>query len=161
MIPLQDKNALLVNLLPENPKPGQVIEVPKGQISAGQMSLTFIAAIKLIGTTTQLMPIQNVSGKYEIARTTTNTKLSKNDVIRVVGRQYIFNSVIFVDYFGWLGYGHSDEPQILSDKTYKILHVMPIGPTTKDCYLYEKICLETIMEDANEPNEPNPATVTK
>lgn len=149
MLPLQDKNILLANLLPENPEPKQVVEFPKGQYVGGSNVIAIYKNNKLIGATTQLTPIQNVSGKYALERTTTNIWLIENDTIQIVGKQYIFNSVIFIDGFGWCGHDCLPEPQTLMDKTYRVLYAKPVGQTAEDFYLYDRVCLEVLTEKKN------------
>lgn len=159
MLPLQDNNVVLTNLLPADPEPDQIVKLPKGQYAGGSNIIYLYKHDKLIGATAQLTSIQNISGKYEIARTTTTTKLNKNDIIRITGKQYIFDSVIFVNGFGWSGYDYLPEPQILLDKTYRVLHAKSVGQTAENFYLYDKICLETLTENKNATT--NPTTVTK
>lgn len=147
MLPLQDRNVILSTLLPDDPKPEQIVEMPKGQTVGGSNVINLYIKNELVGSATQLMPIQNVSGKYELIRASLKKEIRKGDRLKVVGRQYIFNSVIFIEYFGWIGYGIINKPQVLLDKTFKVLAAIPIGPKSDGFILYEKICLETAMEE--------------
>lgn len=143
MTPQQQRDAMLNALLPVEPEPDQVIEMPEGQ-SAGSAHAIFIyKGEDLIGSASSFAPVENVSKKGMLTRATTNTPVVKDDVLRVTYSQYEFTSVIFVDYFGWLGNDFYNAVTVYN-RYFKVVHVFPIGEKSPNCNLYERICLQTI-----------------
>jgi len=147
--PLQDRNALFQHLLPADPEPDQVVNMPEGQVIGGANVINIYMDTKLIGSATQLSAVPNVSGKYDLTRVSSKRVIKLRDTLQVVGRQFVFNSVIFVEYFGWVGKDTVGEPQILSDKLYTVLAALPIGPNTEGFQLYEKVCLDAITTNGD------------
>jgi len=144
MLPLHEKAVMLENLLPEDPEDGVIVEAPKGQTLGGSTVISVYMKNKPIGSIASLIPIVNVSRKYTANRLSSNIPIKKGDIIRITGRQYSFDTVIFVQYFGWIGYKASKEPVVASDKFYRVLAAIPVGPEEPDCLLYEKVCLEAL-----------------
>lgn len=148
MFPLQEHNALLETLLPEDPEPGKVISFPTGHTVGGTSIISiYNHAGRLIGSASQLAPIANVSRMYELSRLSTCEAVAEKNEIRIIARQFNYNSVIFIQYFGWIGHGCEKIPIVLSDKKYRVIAAIKTGPEEpSDFYLYEKVCL-TIMEE--------------
>lgn len=159
---IQDRTAIMSPMLPEDPEPGCVHTLPEGQIAGGANVLSVFRweidskSGKLIGSTNNLVPVSNVTGKYYTERLSSSQELKKNDVIRIVARQFNFNQITFVEYFGWIGSGVTSIPTTLSDKIYRVLTAIPIGPNTPNFWLYEKVCLEIINKEKK--NESTPET---
>jgi len=150
MLPLQERSNILENLLPDDPKDRQIVEYPEGQIVGASTVLSVYKSNKHIGALTSLYPITNVSRKYSATRLASNTAIKEKDIIRICAQQFAFNSVIFVQFFGWMGYKVIGEPQTISDKFYKVLATIPIGPkTAANFFLYEKVCLESLEVKSN------------
>lgn len=148
MLPLHEKSSVVEQLLPEDPEDRQVFELPEGQLVGGATVVSVYKHGKLVGSLSSLYPIVNVSRKYSGTRLSASTSIQEKDVVRIVGRQYSYNSVIFIQYFGWLGYKATGEPVVVSDKFYKVLAITPAGPEEEpsDFHLYEKVCLEALEE---------------
>lgn len=144
---IHDRSAMMQPMLPEDPEPGQVHTLPEGQIAGGANVLSVFKHEMLIGSTTNLVPISNVSGKYYTERLSSSQELKKGDTIRIVAQQYNFNQITFVEYFGWIGSGVTSTPTSLSDKIYRVLAAIAIGPNTNNFWLYEKVCLEILNKE--------------
>lgn len=151
MFPIHERATLIQNQLPDDPEDRQIVEFPEGHPVGAATVISIYKKNKLVGTTTTLSPIPNVSKKYATSRLSAVTPIREGDVLRIVGYQYAFNSVIFIQYFGWVGHQTTGEPTILSDKFYRVLAATPVGPEDKnsDFRLYEKVCL-TVLEEKNE-----------
>lgn len=145
MMPVTDRTALIQPMLPDDPIPGQVYTLPEGQIVGGANVLNVYKGSKLIGATTNLVPISNVSGKYYMERLSSVIPLKEKDVVRVLAQQFNFNEITFIEFFGWVGTGALEVTNILSDKHYRILAAIPIGPSETNFQLYEKVCVEVIQ----------------
>ena len=147
MLPLHEKAVMINNQLPDDPTDKQVVEFPEGQVVGGATVISVYLKDKLVGSLSSLYPIVNVTRKYSADRLASNTLIKEGDVLRIVGRQYSFNTVIFVQYFGWIGCKPAGEPQVTSDKLYRVIAAIPVGPDdSPDCYLYERVCLDALEE---------------
>lgn len=141
MIPLQERNSLLNALLPAEPESGEIVTMPDGQIAGAAHALHLYKGDTLIGTASSFAVIPNVSRRSSLTRAITSVPIKKDDLIRIRYVQYNFSSVIFIEYFGWIGH-EQVEYQTTHDRVYKVLHVLPLGPRTIKSNLYERVCLE-------------------
>jgi hypothetical protein len=148
MFPLQEHNALLETLLPEDPEPGKVVTFPEGHTVGGSSIISIYNKTgRLIGSASQLAPIPNVSRMYELSRLSACEAVAEKNEIRIIARQFNYNSVIFIQYFGWIGYGFEKNSIVLSDKKYKVIAAIKTGPEEPSgFYLYEKVCLTSTEE---------------
>ena len=143
---INSRHTIISSLVPDNPKPQQIIEMPGGQVLGASHVISILKGEDLIGDAIQLSPVYNVSGKYTLNRATTCVSLRKGMRIRILAQQFSYNSAIFVQHFGWMGHNVLGPPTVLSDHTYKIDHVLRVGPDSIKFFVYEKICL-TITEE--------------
>ena len=146
---LTDRSAVIETLLPDDPEDGYIFTLPEGQTVGGANVIYMYKGGKRIGTVQQLSAVNNVSGKHVLDRTITNTELKKGDVIQVIGVQYSFTRVRFVQYYGWIGdTDYSEKSGIcIHDKHYKVMDVSGVGFQTEGHNVYEKVCLETIQKE--------------
>jgi hypothetical protein len=142
--PIDAVTAMLPLQVPEDPTPGQVIDIPKGRYAGGTTVLLVYRKTKLIGTSPRLLPIQNVARKYILERAALSVPIGRNDIIRVQARQLSFTQITFVEYIGWVGTKTHETELTLSDKFYRVLTAVPVGPQGEHVFLYEKVCLNII-----------------
>ena len=145
MMPINERTALIQPLLPEDPEPGQIFRLEKGQVVGGATVINVYKGGTLIGAAQSLTPIANVSGKYCVDRLSSSIELKERDVLHIKAIQYSFNQVIFIEYFGWIGSGVIKKHVTLADKHYRVLAVIPVGEQNNQFRLYEKVCLEVIQ----------------
>lgn len=134
------------NLVPDNPKPGQVYTAPEGQTVGTVQVINVIRSDKILGDASQILPITNVAGKNLLSRVTTRTPLRKGMRIRVRALQYYFRSAIFVQYFGWMGHEIDDNVTVILDDTYRIDYLLQVGPRSDKFFTYERVCLTHVEE---------------
>lgn len=142
---LQERVAILTALLPEDPEPNQVVVMPEGQIAGAANVLYLYKDSALLGSASSFTPVGNVAKKGSLTRATTTTPIKRGDILRVEYVQLNFQSVMFVQYFGWMGHDIASK-QTLNNKTYRVLHVLPLGKPTANFNLYERVCLEHVEE---------------
>lgn len=148
MLSQQEQNNFLASLLPDDPEPGKIVTFPEGQTAGGSTVLSvYDHQDTLIGAASEITPVPNVSGMYMLSRLSSCRALNEKYPIRVITRQFHYNSVIFIQYFGWIGYSFNDKSLTLFDKKYKILALTKTGPEEpSDFFLYEKVCLTNMEE---------------
>lgn len=151
MTPIDEATAMLPYKVPEDPEPGQVLDLPEGHYAGGSTILHVFHKTKLVGTSPRLLPVTNIARKYILERASLSVPLKRNDIIRVQARQFSFTQVTFVECVGWVGTKTHKKELSLSDKHYKVLDAIPIGPSGEHFFLYEKVCLSVI-----EPKKENP-----
>jgi hypothetical protein len=138
---MQERVSLLTALLPEDPEPNQVIVMPEGQLAGASNVIYLYSGETLIGTSSSFVPISNVSRKGALSRAVTTKKIKRGNTLRVEYVQLNYRSVMFVQFFGWIGHDIESQ-QLLSSKTYKVLHVLPLNDKVEGFNLYEQICLD-------------------
>ncbi len=141
-----DRTSLLQTILPEDPENGQTVEMPDGHTVGGANVISVHKGGKFCGTVSQVAPVYNSSGKYEATRLSSCVKLRIGDVVRVLGWQYNFISLKFVEGFGWQGYKTDNKPLSLMDKSMRVLEAFTLGEHAPGYYLYEKVCLTILRE---------------
>ena len=157
MLPLQERTNLLESMLPDDPEDRQVVEYPEGQVVGASIVISVYKQDKRIGAASSVYPIVNVTRKHTANRLSSNVPIAEKDVIRIVAQQFTFNSVIFIQYFGWIGYKVIGEPLITSDKFYRVITAIPVGPKDNaEFHLYEKVCLESL--EVNSDAKPTQTT---
>lgn len=146
---ITDQTAVIETLLPDDPEDGYVFVLPEGQTVGGANIIYLYKGKDRIGTIHQLSAVNNVSGKHVADRTTSTIPLKKGDIVHVIGIQYPFTEVRFIQFFGWVGSGpYSEKDGIrLHDKHYRIIDVSPVGIQSPGHNVYEKICFETIQKE--------------
>lgn len=143
-LPLDDSTIMLPYQLPEDPEPGQVIDLPKGQSIGGAVVLNLYFKRELVGSASRMIPIPNVTRMYRAERVTSSVELPRNALVRVQALQFSFVQVTFFQYFGWIGTKTAKKQTVLSDKYYKVLAALPVGPASENFRLYEQLCLQVI-----------------
>lgn len=146
MLPLTTRHSLINSLMPDNPKPGEEFSLPDKQVLGASILVSVYIVDDLIGDAVQLAAVPNVSGKALLSRVTTRIPLRRGMRIRVVSQQFSFDSIVFVQHFGWLGCHALPEATQHSSTRYRIEHVLRVGPDTDKFYIYEKVCLTQIEE---------------
>lgn len=146
MLPVNMHHNVIGSLVPDNPKPGQVVTMPEGQALGASNVISIVKENDLLGDATQLAPIPNVAGKSVLNRVTTRIPLRKGMRIRVLAQQFSFKSAIFIQYFGWLGHEIIDPPLTIHDNIYKIDHLFQVGPKSDKFFIYERVCLTHVEE---------------
>jgi hypothetical protein len=146
MFPVNTRHNIISSLVPDNPKSGQVFNMPEGQVLGASHVISLMKNGELIGDATQLAPIPNVTGKSVLSRVTTNFPLKKGIRIRVLAQQFSYKSAIFIQYFGWMGHDIIDSIGVITDKEYKVEYALRVGPTSDKFFIYEKVCLTNVEE---------------
>jgi len=139
-LPIHTDTAMMPYQLPDDPDPGQVFTLPEGHIIGGSTVINIYLAGSLVGSIASIIPITNVTRMYRAERAMSSSKLPRNTLIRVKALQFSFTEVTFFQNFGWIGTRTTDAI-IVSDKYYRILASIPVGPTDEHTYLYEQLCL--------------------
>jgi hypothetical protein len=129
MTPIDEATAMLPFQVPEDPEPGQVVDLPEGHYAGGATILHLFHKTQLVGTAPRLMPVPNVARTYILERACSTAPLKRNDLLRVKAVQLSFTQVTFIEFTGWVGTKTHPQELLLSDKFYKILTVVPIGAT--------------------------------
>ncbi len=153
-----DKTIILEALLPEDPENGTVVTLPEGQTVGGANVIQAVRGGKVLATISQMAPVRNSSGKYEATRAASCTVINPGDILRILGWQYTFKSLKFVESFGWMGHETDPTPLSLMDKHVRVLDTSLLGPDPSGIYLYEKLCLSVIRE--GEKTHAQPASYT-
>lgn len=152
-------------LLPPDPEPGQIFQMPEGQVGgASTMNFIYVGG-NCVGHTSQFARVANVSTRSYLGRTVTSAPLLKNVIIRVLGEQFTFASLIFVEYFGWSVYEYNPKPEVLLDAKFEVVHAIPMKKQNSDLYTYDRVCLkkhkeETDARTANDAPGNGPTNVT-
>jgi hypothetical protein len=146
-LPVDSQTVMLPYALPSDPEPNQVVDLPKGQIIGGASVLNIYHKRVLVGVLNRLIPIPNVTRMYRGERVTSSVPLQRNALIRVKALQFSFVQVTFFQNFGWIGTRSAEKQVVLSDKFYKVLAAIPVGPSGKNFHLYEQLCLCIIDQD--------------
>ncbi len=146
MLPMNSRHTIISSLVPDNPKPGQIITMPEGQVLGASHVISLMKETDLIGDAFQLAPVHNVSGKSILSRVTTRVPLRRGMRVRVLAQQFSFKSAIFIQYFGWMGHETIDTISVISDRMYKIDYALRVGPDSDKFFIYEKVCLTTVEE---------------
>jgi len=136
-------------LLPPDPDPGEIFEMPEGQVG-GASTMNFIyAGGNCVGHTAQFARVANVSGCSFLGRTVTSHPLVRGMQVRVLSEQFTFKSLMFVEYFGWLVHTYNPKPQVLLDAKFKVLHAIPMRKPDSTLYTYDRVCLEKYKEETD------------
>jgi hypothetical protein len=146
MLPVNSRHTVINSLVPDNPKPGQVVTMPEGQVLGASHVISLLKNTDVIGDAMQIAPVVNVTGKSVMSRVTTCVPLRKGMRIRVLAQQFSFKSAIFIQYFGWMGHDVIDNVVVITDKIYKIEYALRVGPPSEKFFVYEKVCLTTVEE---------------
>ena len=125
-----DRTAILQTLLPEDPENGHLVAMPAGQTVGGANVISVHKGGKFCGTVTQVAPIHNSSGKYEALRLSACVRIRVGDTLRILGQQYHYTSLKFVEGFGWQGHETNDAPLPLMDKPMRVLETSVLGENT-------------------------------
>jgi len=153
--PLQGGRANIIEaMLPDDPEPGQKFKLEKGQTVGGATVINIRRSGELLGSIQTLNPIPNLSGRYAAVRVTSTRELKPGELLRVQGLQYTFISLQFVEGYGWMGDKTLKDPTVLLDKYMRVLHVLPVGDTTENFYLYEQVAFSAIKGASDEPHTP-------
>lgn len=143
-LPVDAQSSLLPVRLPDDPEPGQIFRLPKEQSVGGAVVLTLRHQRTLVGTVNRLLPIPNVTKMYRAERVTSSVELPRNTLVRIVALQFSFDQLTFFQNFGWIGTQTAKKTLTLSDKFYKVIEVIPVGPAGPNFHLYEQLCLSVI-----------------
>ena len=135
--------------LPEDPLPGQVVEIPDGVDGGSATHITVYDGDLVIGETQQLSKVENVSRKWQLGRTTTVTPLLPEMIVRIRAVKQHYRSLIFVEYFGWSGHQYHKNETVLSDRVYTIEHTAQYYSIAEGPHIYELVCLHYNKEGAN------------
>ena len=81
--PIDEATAMLPYKVPEDPEPGQVLDLPGGHYAGGATILHILHKTKLVGTAPRLIPVINVARKYILERAALSVPLKRNDIIRI------------------------------------------------------------------------------
>ena len=144
-------NEAMLPYLPDDPLPGQIIEIPEGVDGGAATHITVYQKDTCIGEAQQLIKIENVSRKWQLGRTHTAVPLLPETLLRVRAVTKHYASLIFVEYFGWVGHAYKKEETTLSDRTYEILHTATYMSVQDGPNVYELVCLH--VTDEGETNE--------
>jgi len=113
-------------LLPPDPEPGEVFQMPEGQVGgASTMNFIYVGG-NCVGHTSQYARVANVSSHSFLGRTVTTIPLGEGLVVRLLGEQFTFASVVFVEYFGWVVKEYNPKPTVLLDAKFDVLHAIPM-----------------------------------
>lgn len=134
-------------LLPAEPEPGEIFLMPDGQVGgASVMNFVYTGGV-CVGHTSQYARVVNVSSYSYLGRTVTAAPLVEGMQIRILGEQFTFKSLIFVEYFGWMVYEYNPKPTVLLDAKFEVLHAIPMRKQNSDLYTYDRVCLKKYKED--------------
>jgi hypothetical protein len=131
--------------LPSDPLPGQVVKVPDG-IEAGDAVhvLLYTSEGNVLGESQRLSNVENVSRKWQLGRTVCSSKLAPEDVIHLRAERRPFDTLIFVEYFGWVGHTYRNA-EVIREGDYEVLYAAPYSLHAKaDIHVYELVCLSKI-----------------
>jgi len=127
--------------LPTDPEANEVYCVPEGQVAGASYVLHIKKDGEDVGTAEQLERVVNVSGKATLSRTSSSQAIEKGTLIETAFKRYDYKSVIFVEYFGWIGYDCYEKVETMERNKWKVLAVLTVGPQSPGKYFYEKLCL--------------------
>lgn len=137
------------NYLPDDPLPGQIVEVPDGVDGGKVTHILVYEGDTLIGEAQQLIKVENVSRKWQLGRTHAASPIKPEARLRVRAITKHYASLIFVEYFGWTGFQYKKEETLLSDRMYEVLHTATYFTVQDGPNIYELICLNAIDEGEN------------
>lgn len=147
MLPVRTRCTTLEDDLPQDPLPDQIFELPDSQVGGTSYVLHVLKKGAHIGTAEQLELIPNVSGKGMLSRAWALKPWKKGDVIEVLFVRYDYKSLIFREYFGWMGHECYDQHVVEEQHRWRIISLLKVGPQQPDLHFYEKICMEKIREN--------------
>ena len=143
-LPTAERYTAGIGVLPNDPDPGEVYTAPEGQEVGASYVLTILLDGKHIGHTSQISRVPNVSKRSHLNRTITTSSLEKGDTIEVVFTRYAYKSVIFVEYFGWIGH-EVGSTEIQMRQKFSVVEARPLLEDATQ-YIYEKVCLKALKE---------------
>jgi len=132
--------------LPEDPLPGQVVEVPDGVDGGSATHIILYDGKTVIGESQQIIKVENVSRKWQLGRTHTAFPLLPESQVRVRAFTKHYASLIFVEYYGWIGHKYRKEETLLSDRVYEIVHTATYFSVQDGPHIYELVCLHATDE---------------
>jgi hypothetical protein len=136
-------------LLPPDPEAGEVFTMPEGQVG-GASTMNFIyTGGSCVGHTSQYARVANVSSHSYLGRTITSAPLTPGIIIRLLGEQFTFKSLVFVEYFGWVVHQYNPKPTVLLDAKFEVLHAVPMKKQNSNVYTYDRVCLKKHKEDTD------------
>jgi hypothetical protein len=136
-------------LLPPDPKPSEIFQMPEGQVGgASNMNFVYAGGV-CIGHTSQFARVANVSSRSFLGRTVTSAPLTEGVIIRVLGEQFTFKTLIFVEFFGWVVYEYNPKPKVLLDAKFTVVHAIPMVKQNSALYTYDRVCLENHKEETD------------
>ena len=146
----EERYVTLDAVLPADPKPNEVVEIPPEQVG-GASTLTFVyVGGNCVGYSSQYARVTNVSAHSFLARTVTSIPLHEGTIIQVIGEQFTFKSLQFVEYFGWTVKDYNPKPEILLNETFKVLYAAPLHKNNSDLYVYDRVCMVKYQEDRHD-----------
>lgn len=151
----EEKYVTLDALLPPNPEPGSVFQMPEDQIGGASVMNFIYAGGKHIGHTSQYARIANVSKCAYLGRTTSSLPLINGMNIRVLCEQFTFKSLTFVEYFGWVVHEYHQKPEVLLDEQFTITHAATMYKANSKLYVCDRVCLEKYKEKNDAARKPD------
>lgn len=141
-------NEVMNQYLPEDPLPGQVVKVPDGVDGGHATHITLYQETEIVGESHQLIKVENVSRKWQLGRTVTSIPLKPETRIQVRAVTKYYASLMFVEYFGWIGHKYRDNETVHSDRLCEVIDTAIYFSVkdTKYPHIYEVVCLSAIDE---------------
>jgi len=134
-----------VGYLPKIPKPYQVVTVPE-DIDAGSAVYINIYNLtgKHLGVAQTLKRMPNTCDCWQLLRVDTSALLCEGDRYCIAALEYRFTSVVFVEYFGWVGHDKESTPKQLIELTAKLIYANhECVVSSEDIVSYDVLCLRT------------------
>jgi len=131
--------------LPKNPKPFEIFTAPDNQYVGASTVLLLVRDSKTIGDMMSLFTQHNVANTLVGYRTRTTTPISQGDVLTIVTSMYRYRSLIYVEYFGWVGIDPDPEEKkkVLDRFDVRVEYANEII-LTGQYYAYDQMCLRRI-----------------
>jgi len=146
LTPISQAPELLEQLMPENPQDGDVIKMPDGYSCGESNIIRVFKNENRIGIVSGLRRVENVSNIYVSDRMTVIENLKPGDVIRIVNARYLYVSLQFVEYLGWMG--RDTHPRWISthDAYYEVVEMLTIDSGSA-MTVYEQTCLKHVQKE--------------
>jgi len=137
--------------LPEDPSPGQVLEIPEGREGENHSQLlSLYQGTVCVGFTEGVDKVVNVSGAMELRRCILSKTLKVGDRLELRTEVIPIAAYEFVNFFGWQAHAYQDNTSTEWSKEYRIQHLAEIPHKHSTQILYERVCLQAIEGDHND-----------
>jgi hypothetical protein len=134
--------------LPEDPRPGQILEIPEGREEENRSEvLSLYQGTVCVGFTEGLDKVLNISGAAELQRSVLSKELKVGEPLEVRKEVLPIDAYEFVNFFGWQAHRYRDNPSTPWSQHYEIKYLAQIPHNHSVQFVYERICLQAVEGD--------------